>query len=69
MTPANPKSIRVDLQLIADMIEPGTRVLDAGCGNGALLEYLWQFKQVDGRGVEISTEGVKEVVNYVEVRP
>ena len=63
MNPANPKSIRVDLQLIADMIDPGTRVLDVGCGNGDLLEYLWRFKQVDGRGIEISTQGVQACVS------
>lgn len=63
MNPANPKSIRVDLQLIADMIEPNTRVLDVGCGNGDLLEYLWRFKQVDGRGIEISTQGVQACVS------
>ena len=57
------KSIRVDLQLIADMIEPNTRVLDAGCGNGTLLDYLGNFKQVDGRGIEISTEGVNACVS------
>lgn len=59
----SPKSIRIDLQLIADMIEPNTRVLDAGCGNGTLLDYLWHFKQVDGRGIEISTDGVKACVS------
>ncbi len=63
MNPHDRKSIRVDLQLIADMIEPDTRVLDAGCGNGALLDYLVHFKQVDGRGIEISTDGVKACVS------
>lgn len=63
MTPDNPKSIRVDLQLIADMIEPGSRVLDAGCGNGMLLDYLWREKQVDARGIEISTQGVQACVS------
>lgn len=57
------RTIRVDLQLIANMIEPGTRVLDVGCGDGALLDYLWHFKQVDGRGMEISTEGVNACVS------
>ena len=60
---ADRKSIRVDLQPIADMIESNTRVLDAGCGNGTLLDYLGNFKQVDGRGIEISTEGVNACVS------
>jgi methionine biosynthesis protein MetW len=55
--------IRADLQLIADMVEPGTRVLDVGCGDGALLDYLEHFKQVTGRGVELSQEGVNACVS------
>ena len=35
------------------MIAPGTRVLDVGCGDGALLGYLCEFKSVDGRGIEL----------------
>ena len=57
------KAIRLDLQLIADMIEPASRVLDVGCGDGALLDYLFHFKQVDGRGIELSTEGVNACVS------
>ena len=57
-----PAPIRVDLQLIADMIEPCSRVLDVGCGDGTLLDYLVQFKQVDGRGIELSSEGVNACV-------
>lgn len=57
------KAIRVDLQIIADMIEPGSRVLDVGCGDGTLLDYLSTFMRVDARGIELSTEGVKECVS------
>lgn len=55
--------MRVDLLLIADMIAPESRVLDVGCGDGALLSYLGEFKQVDGRGVELSMAGVNECVS------
>ncbi len=57
------KSIRVDLQLIADMIEPHSRVLDVGCGDGTLLDYLVHFRHVDGRGIELSADGVKESIS------
>src|SRR3546814_12486456 len=57
-------SIRVDLKLIADMVEPNSRVLDVGCGDGQLLAYLAQFKQVDGRGIELSMDGVNECVSH-----
>lgn len=54
--------IRVDHRHIADMVEPGSRVLDIGCGNGQLLKLLAEEKQVDGRGIEISNEGVNACV-------
>jgi methionine biosynthesis protein MetW len=59
---ARPGTIRIDLQLIADMINPGSRVLDVGCGDGMLLDYLVHFKNVDGRGIELSQQGVNACV-------
>ncbi|WP_421994814.1 methionine biosynthesis protein MetW [Reyranella sp.] len=55
-------AIRVDLQLIADMVDPSTRALDVGCGDGALLAYLADFKRVDARGMELSQAGVNACV-------
>ncbi|AEO49808.1 methionine biosynthesis MetW [Rhodospirillum rubrum F11] len=64
MTPTGPTgAIRYDLQLIADMVTPGARVLDVGCGEGDLLSYLRTFKQVDGRGIELSMAGVRAAVS------
>lgn len=57
-------NIRVDLRLVADMVEPGCRVLDVGAGDGALLDYLVHFKNVDGRGIEISQPGVSACVTH-----
>jgi methionine biosynthesis protein MetW len=44
------------------MIEPAARVLDIGCGDGALLHYLASEKGVDARGVELSQHGVNACV-------
>ncbi|MBX3507290.1 methionine biosynthesis protein MetW [Parvibaculum sp.] len=53
---------RIDLDLIAEMIAPGSRVLDVGCGDGDLLALLQSKRNVDGRGVELSQEGVNASV-------
>jgi methionine biosynthesis protein MetW len=57
-------ALRGDLRLVADMIEPGSRVLDIGCGDGELLAYLAQQKDVDGRGMELSQSGVNACVRH-----
>jgi methionine biosynthesis protein MetW len=49
---------REDFREILRIVRPGSRVLDVGCGEGALLELLGQDKGVDGRGLEISPGGV-----------
>jgi methionine biosynthesis protein MetW len=63
--PASPRpgEIRADLRLVADLVAPGTRALDVGCGDGSLLHYLGQFKEVDGRGLEIRQERVNASVS------
>ena len=61
--------IRPDLKLIADLIEPNTRVLDIGCADGELLAYLVANKQVDGRGIEISQDGVLRLMLPSRARP
>src|SRR5271155_5872675 len=54
--------LRPDLAAIAAMIRPGARVLDVGCGDGALLEHLVRTKNVDGRGIELSQQNVNACV-------
>src|ERR1700729_761325 len=52
---------RVDLLVVADMVDPGARALDVGCGDGELLRLL-ESRGVDGRGIELSREGVNDCV-------
>jgi methionine biosynthesis protein MetW len=59
---SNSQSTRVDLLLLADMVEPNSRVLDVGCGDGALLRILAETRNVDARGVEISQSNVNQCV-------
>lgn len=55
-------NVRVDLALIADLVQRGGRVLDVGCGDGSLLALLESQRGVDARGMEISQQGVNEAV-------
>ena len=59
----HPPRIRVDLQQVADLVASNSRVLDVGCGDGTLLAYLTAFKQVDGRGLELSMARVRAAVS------
>jgi methionine biosynthesis protein MetW len=54
--------LRPDLAAIADMIPNAARVLDVGCGDGSLLEYLVRAKSVDGRGLELIQPNVNHCV-------
>jgi methionine biosynthesis protein MetW len=58
----SPAAGRVDLLFVSQMVEPGARVLDVGCGDGELLRLLADTRDVDGRGIELSREGVNECV-------
>jgi methionine biosynthesis protein MetW len=57
MSPAD-AARREDFRAILNLVKPGARVLDIGCGEGVLLEMLSRDKQIDGRGLEISAANV-----------
>ena len=54
--------LRADLAFIAHWVEPGSRVLDLGCGDGAMMEYLQVDKQCRGYGVEIDDARIPRCV-------
>jgi len=53
---------RADHLLVSDMVEPGSKVLDVGCGEGDLMQ-LMESRGVDCRGIELSREGVNRCVS------
>ena len=55
-------ALRPDLALIAANVSPGARVLDVGCGDGALMAVLRASRQVDARGLELDQHNVAECV-------
>ena len=62
LAPKPPPTTRVDHLLIAEMVTQGSRVLDVGCGDGALLQLMADTKNVDGRGIEVTRERVNACV-------
>ena len=54
---------RSDYAIIGELVEPNTRVLDLGCGEGELLEWLAHNKNVDARGVEIAGPKVQAAIS------
>jgi len=50
---------RDEYKLICEMVEPNSKIIDLGCGNGSLLEKLIKEKNVTGEGVELSESGVE----------
>ena len=55
-------TLRPDLSIIAETIRVGSRVLDVGCGDGALMAALRDQKGVDARGLEIESANVSAAV-------
>ena len=55
--------IRYDLEIIANLVKENSSVLDIGCGNGELLNFLKNHKRANGRGLEISQEKVSKVLS------
>ncbi len=58
------KNMRLDLRLIAEMIEPGSRVLDIGCGEGDLIGHLFRTRGCDARGIEIDMAEVTRAISH-----
>ncbi len=62
------KNMRLDLRLIAEMIPTDARVLDIGCGDGALIDHLQREKGADARGIEIDmAEATRAVAHGLAV--
>ena len=61
IAPDRTGNYRSDHLLVAEMVTPGSKVLDVGCGDGDLLQLL-ESRGIDGRGIELSREGVNRCV-------
>ena len=54
--------MKPEFKIIADLIESNTRVLDVGCGDGTLMEFLKDNKKIDIRGIEILKNNVQQCI-------
>ena len=52
-----------EFRIIADLIEANSRVIDVGCGDGVLMDFLKQNKNIDVRGLEISKDKVQKCIS------
>ena len=55
--------MKKEFQIISELIENNTRVLDVGCGDGTLMKYLKDKKKIDTRGLEISKNNVQSCIS------
>lgn len=55
-------NLRPDLEIISQWIKPGSRVLDLGCGDGKLLQYLQENHQATGYGLEIDPDNISKCI-------
>ncbi|MDB0072464.1 methionine biosynthesis protein MetW [Candidatus Pelagibacter sp.] len=55
--------MKQEFKIISDLIKKNTRVLDVGCGDGILMEYLKYNKEIDIRGIEISKDNVQKCLS------
>ena len=55
--------MKQEFKIISDLIEKNTRVLDVGCGDGILMEYLKYNEEIDIRGIEISKDNVQKCLS------
>ena len=54
--------MKQEFKIIADLIEKNSRVLDVGCGDGTLMEFLKTNQKIDIRGIEISKNNVQKCI-------